>query len=142
MDDVIEDRDRPRWGRIAVLAGAGLLAVAALVFGLTQLVTGAPETSPSPSPSSPSATPTSTPTQNTDDEDDDVPGMSSDFSPLLPEAMNGQEAIDALGDRIETAAKRNGKTVEELEELLLRDTTAHISPNGYLVYLDDFGGNG
>lgn len=137
-----EDIERPRWGRIALLAGAGLLVVVALVFGLTQLIGGDPETAPPSSPPSPSATPTATPTETTDDEDDDVPGMSSDFSPLLPEAMNGQEAIDALGDRIETAAKRNGKTVEELEELLLRDETAHISPNGYLVYLDDFGGNG
>lgn len=137
-----EDIERPRWGRIALLAGAGLLVVVALVLGLTQLIGGDPETAPPSSPPPPSATPTATPTETTDDEDDDVPGMSSDFSPLLPEAMNGQEAIDALGDRIETAAKRNGKTVEELEELLLRDETAHISPNGYLVYLDDFGGNG
>ena len=140
-----EDIERPRWGRIALQAGAGLLVVVALLFGLTQLIGGDPETAPDSSPLSPSATPTATPTETTettDDEDDDVPGMSSDFSPLLPEAMNGQEAIDALGDRIETVAKRNGKTVEELEELLLRDETAHISPNGYLVYLDDFGGNG
>ncbi|MFC7945288.1 hypothetical protein ACFUPZ_18685 [Microbacterium oxydans] len=60
------------------------------------------------------------------------------FGSVLPETMGGEEAIDALGDNIETVARRNGKTVEELTELLLRDTTAKISPEGFIVYRDSF----
>lgn len=144
MTDTIE---HPRWGRIAALAAAGLLVVAALVFGLLQLGGDGSTAAPADASPSPTATATtsSTPTETSgtnDEGDGDVPGTSSDFNSLLPEAMNGQEAIDALGDKIEVVAKRNGKSVEELEELLLRDKTAHISPNGFIVYLDTSGPRG
>lgn len=139
-----ETIERPRWGRIAALAAAGLVVVAALVFGLMQLGGGGTTAAPSTPAPSPTATSTGTPTatatpSTTDEEDGDVPGLNSDFSTLLPEALNGQEAIDALGDNIELAAKRNGQTVEQLQELLLRDKTVHISTNGYIVYYDNSG---
>lgn len=60
----------------------------------------------------------------------------SDVSALLPESMSGQAAIDALGDKIDLAADRNNKTVDEFTELLLRDPTVHVSPSGRLVYID------
>ena len=59
---------------------------------------------------------------------------------VLPEEMSGQEAIDALGDKIEFVANRNGKTVDELKDLLLRDATAHVSTSGDIFFRDDFGG--
>ncbi len=57
---------------------------------------------------------------------------------LLNEELNGQEAIDALGDNIDTVAKRIGKSPEELKELLLRDSSAHVTPKGFVVYRDTF----
>lgn len=61
-------------------------------------------------------------------------GLKSQSGQVLPKAMGGQEAIDALGDDIEVVAERNGKTVEELKELLLRDHSAKVSKNGFLLY--------
>lgn len=55
---------------------------------------------------------------------------------VLPEAMSGQEAIDALGPKINQVAEQNSLTVEELEALLLRDDSAHVSKSGRLLYLD------
>jgi hypothetical protein len=55
---------------------------------------------------------------------------------FLPEPMSGQDAIDALGDDLERVAEMNNRTPEELRELLLRDKTLHVSPNGFLMYVD------
>lgn len=55
---------------------------------------------------------------------------------VLPTDMNGQQAIDALGDDIDRVAELNGKTTQELKELLLRDNTVHISKFGYILYKD------
>lgn len=55
---------------------------------------------------------------------------------VLPKAMSGQEAIDALGDKIDVVAKRVGKTPEELKELLLRDKSARVTPEGNIRYHD------
>lgn len=57
---------------------------------------------------------------------------------LLEKELSGQEAIDALGDKIDTVAERVGKTPEELKELLLRDPSAHVTPKGFVVYRDSF----
>lgn len=56
---------------------------------------------------------------------------------VLPSTMNGQDAIDALGDKIDAVAKQNGMTADELEELLLRDKSAHITKRGFIVYYDN-----
>lgn len=67
------------------------------------------------------------------EEDDD---MAIRIQKVLPEPMNGQEAIDALGDNLEAVARQNGKTVEELEDLLLRDASAFVSKNGFIYHRD------
>lgn len=154
MTENVENTDQaaqPRWKRILLLTAAAGAVVAVLIVALMQFTGGAsgdadtspaPSVSASPSPSG-EATGTPAPTDTPTTEGDDVPGIITDTGPLLPERMSGQAAIDALGDNIAVAAKRSGKTVEELTDLLLRDSTAHISTNGYLVYIDDVsGGNG
>ncbi|NED95595.1 hypothetical protein G1H11_09750 [Phytoactinopolyspora alkaliphila] len=60
----------------------------------------------------------------------------SQVGDVLPESMGGQEAIDSLGDKLERVAKMNNRTPEELRELLLRDKTVKVSPNGFLLYED------
>ena len=55
---------------------------------------------------------------------------------VLPRAMSGQEAIDALGDNIDRVADQNHLTVNELKEKLLQDATLHVSKSGRLVFLD------
>lgn len=58
---------------------------------------------------------------------------------VLPEEMSGQEAIDALGDKIDVVAKRIGKTPDELKEMLLKNPSAHVTPYGNVVFKDNFG---
>lgn len=151
MTENVENTDQaaqPRWKRILLLTAAAGAVVAVLIVALMQFTGGAsgdadaspaPSASASPSPTS-DTTGTPAPTDTPTEEGDDVPGINSSSTPLLPETMNGQAAIDALGDNIAVVAERSGKTVEQLTELLLRDKTAHVSTNGYLLYLDDFGG--
>jgi hypothetical protein len=50
----------------------------------------------------------------------------------------GFQGLLQAGDRIAVVAKRNNKTVEELSDLLLRDRSAQISPEGFIVYNDSF----
>lgn len=57
----------------------------------------------------------------------------SDTSEVLPRAMSGQEAIDALGDDIDIVAKRNGMSADELEEMLLKNPSAKVSKNGFIL---------
>jgi hypothetical protein len=76
---------------------------------------------------------------STDDEpaeDDVTEGMTPMGGDVLPEPMGGQEAIDALGDDLQAVAELNNRDVDELRELLLRDHTLRISPNGFLFYID------
>lgn len=55
---------------------------------------------------------------------------------VLDEPKSGQEAIDALGDKIDVVAERNGMTVDELTHLLQTDSTVHISVTGSIYYRD------
>lgn len=56
---------------------------------------------------------------------------------VLDTELSGQEAIDALGDEIDYVAKLAGKTPDEVEELLLRDPSAHVTTQGRIVYRDN-----
>ena len=124
-----ENPEPTRRVRLIVLAALAVATVAGLVVGATQLAgIGGPASDSAPIP-----------TDAASPQEDDVKAPNSDFSKLLPESKSGQEAIDALGDNLAVAAKRNNMTVEELQALLLRDATAHISTSGYIVYLDDNG---
>lgn len=126
-----EEHTRPNRRRIIVVVIVAVIIVAAAVFGITYLIGNA---SGSSGPDVPGPTETSAPADpDTGEDGDDV-----EFTPtplqVLPEPMGGQEAIDALGDRIEIVAKRNGMTAEQLEELLLRDESARVSTNGFILY--------
>jgi len=119
---------------ITVVLVAGILIVGVLSMNRGSAVPGA-DASASPQAT---ATPTTTPTDSDDSTEGGTVEPTPAFGSVLPEAMGGQEAIDALGDDLEAVADRNGKTVEELTALLLRDATAKISPRGFIVYSDSF----
>lgn len=55
---------------------------------------------------------------------------------VLRRAMSGQDAIDALGERLEWVAQLNGMSVDDLRDLLLRDATVTVAPSGRLMYDD------
>ncbi|WP_166356252.1 hypothetical protein [Phytoactinopolyspora limicola] len=55
---------------------------------------------------------------------------------VLPEPMNGVEAIEALGDKLDLVARRNGMTPEKLRATMERDRSLWISPRGFIVYRD------
>lgn len=99
---------------------AAVVLIGGVVFGAVQLSGGNDSTAPSGG------------TVGQTDEGDEVQQLPTP----LPKAMAGQEAIDALGDDIDLVAKRNNMTTEKLEELLLKDPTAHISKTGHLMYKD------
>ncbi|MFG6475665.1 hypothetical protein ACFXP7_04680 [Microbacterium sp. P06] len=142
MAENIERRGFPR--AAVITAGALAVAIVALVIvGVVNLsandsATPSSEVSPTSS-SDGEATPTEQPTP---EPESTVTTPSSFPSSVLPEAMSGQAAIDALGDRIDVVANRNGKSVEELTDLLLRDKTVHISTTGNIFFQDDFGSDG
>ncbi|WP_334152131.1 hypothetical protein [Microbacterium sp.] len=118
---------------IMVVIVAGILIVGVLSMNQGSAAPGA-DASASPQATASPTTPT--------DPDDSTEGGTVEptpaFGSVLPEAMGGQEAIDALGDDLQAVADRNGKTVEELTALLLRDATAKVSPSGFIVYSDSF----
>lgn len=138
MTENVQKKQNP--ARALVLALVALIVVGGIVLVLVQRNGSASESA------APTSTATSDPTAPTDaneEGEDDVQGMTPGPSlgptTFLEKEMGGQEAIDALGDKIEKVAERNGKTVEELTDLLLRDQTAVISPRGFLLFKDDFG---
>jgi len=116
-------------GRPIAYAVLAVAVVAGGVFGATQLASHGEPASSSPYN-------TDAPTDAVTPQKDDVDKPSPLSAKLLPEAQSGQEAIDSLGDSIAVAAKRNGMTVDELTELLLRDQTAHVSTSGFILYID------
>ncbi|WP_129669499.1 hypothetical protein [Phytoactinopolyspora endophytica] len=91
--------------------------------------------------------PSAGPTASSSTADPDDPGDPDDTAapatgPLtpaggfLPEPMGGQEAIDELGENLERVATINDMSAEELRELLLRDQTLRVSPDGHLFYVE------
>lgn len=67
---------------------------------------------------------------------DDQQLATGEGTTMLPEAMSGQQAIDALGDKLAVVAERNNMTAEKLRKLLLTDSTLHVTPAGSLLYVD------
>lgn len=120
---------------------ATVVVLAGIIIGVTYLTSGGTTPSGTESPR-PSASPSDTTTPDPDggEDGDDVEVVPTPSSEVLTEPLGGQEAIDALGDKIEIVAQRNGKTVEQLEELLLRDKAAKVSTDGYIVYIDSKNG--
>ena len=63
-----------------------------------------------------------------------APGGQED---LLPEPLGGQEAIDALGERLGHVAELNGMTTADLRDALLTDASLRVAPSGRLLYDDE-----
>ncbi|MGN0064810.1 MAG: fibronectin type III domain-containing protein [Nocardioides sp.] len=55
---------------------------------------------------------------------------------LLEESLNGQDAIDALGDDLPEAAAINGVSAADLKEQLLEDEAMWLDPDGRLFAVD------
>lgn len=127
--------ERSRSLRPIVVSVLAVAVAGAIAFGVSQLVGGG-----SGSDDTVATTDAAADGDTTQDESSDASsGSGEPAGQVLPEPMAGQAAIDALGDKIEFVAQRNGKTVDDLKALLLRDATAHINTSGFVVYLDTFG---
>ncbi|WP_427868798.1 hypothetical protein [Leucobacter luti] len=131
-----------RKNRTALIVIGALVLAAAAVFVTFQLLSTAADNSGADGHASAGDQTTTTPDSGGDQSKEDDVTQSPTPTPapgggFLPEKMNGQEAIDALGDNIDAVAKKNGKTTEELKDLLLRNKTAFVTPSGHLVYLDN-----
>lgn len=122
-----------RRGPLIVLFTAAVIAVGAGVFAITQQPQVVGGSTASPSASESPATTTPTPGAEGDEGTDETTLASSN---VLDEPKSGQEAIDALGDKIDVVAERNGMTVDELTHLLLTDSTANVSVTGSIFYRD------
>ncbi|MBK0418855.1 hypothetical protein JD276_07395 [Leucobacter sp. CSA1] len=134
---------RSRKGLLVTLVVLAIVIAAAIVFGVMQMTTNGDSTSPASNGTDTSET--EAPGTPGDDDTDgagnggdegtgDEGGVKSDTRQVLPKTMGGQDAIEALGDDIDVVAERNGMTVDELKELLLRDKSAKVSKNGFLLY--------
>lgn len=127
-----ERRPGKRRGPLIALFAAAAVVVGAGAFAISQQPGAVP---------TPTATSTSTTARTeqpetpapTNEGDDDVKLGSTN---VLDEPKSGQEAIDALGDKIGVVAERNGMTVDELTHLLQTDSTVHISVTGSIYYRD------
>lgn len=128
--------ERSRSLRPIVVSVLAVAVAGAIAFGISQLVGGG-----SGSDDTVATTDAAADGDTTQDESssEGSSGSGEPVGQVLPEPMAGQAAIDALGDKIEFVAQRNGKTVDDLKALLLRDSTAHINTSGFVVYLDTFG---
>ena len=56
----------------------------------------------------------------------------------FPGSTRGQEAIEALGDRLPEVAMRYGKSAERLQELFQQNSDLWLDPEDSLVYLCSF----
>lgn len=130
--------------RVIVVAVVALIVIVGVIVVVVQRSAGEQGVSAptSTTSSTPTSTTSSTPTSdmNTTGEDD-VQGMASSSGSFLDEEMSGQEAIDALGDRLGAVAERNGMTEERLVKVLQNDPSAWVTPNGFIKYKDDRGKN-
>lgn len=130
------ENPRPRRGRLIALFAAAAVVVGAAAFAIAQQQGGAPQSSVTPAPSTPDGTETPAPTPTSDpttDPEGDA-GVRLGTTTVLDEEMGGQEAVDALGDRIDVVAQRNGMTADELTELLLTDPTARVTTKGFVYF--------
>lgn len=70
----------------------------------------------------------------------DLPSSDETESPFpqisLKEKLNGQAAVDALGDNLPLVAKAYGMSAERLEAILISDQTAWIDQVGRLLYVE------
>lgn len=128
---------RRRKGLLVALAVIAIVVAGAIVFGVVQMTSGDDSEAPPPDGTSePADSDTSGSSGdgadgNSGDADDSTgDDVKPSTNQVLPEAKGGQEAIDALGDKMGIVAQRNDMTVEELEEFLLSNPSAKVAPNG------------
>lgn len=115
----------------AAVVGAGVFAIAQQP-GATPSSTSTPTSSATQTAEEVAEPETPTPTPDGDGGD----GVKLGTTNLLDEPKSGKEAIDALGDKIDVVAERNGMTVDELTHLLQTDSTVHVSVTGSIYYVD------
>lgn len=135
---------------MATLAATGMVAIAVTTVACAPVSSGTDSSDDATASSdatadSDSSSPSTTESGDSSSAEDAADGKDSDAgtsvgtlpsNKVLPKEMSGQEAIDALGDKITVVAKRVGKTPEELKELLLRDKSARVTPEGNVRYHD------
>lgn len=128
---------RRRGPLIALFAGA-VLVVGAAAFAIAQQPGSDSEAESTATSTSQTQTVDPTAPATSAQPTDGDEGTDVEFGTIrvLDEPKSGQEAIDALGDKIDVVAKRNRMTVDELEHLLLTDSTVHISVTGSIYYRD------
>lgn len=122
--------------RRTVLAAAAAVVVVALAVVLAVWLTrGSGDDDPAgDSVAVPSDAPSaSAPSDAGTDAGTVAPGGQGD---VLPRAMSGQEAIDALGEHLDHVAELNDMTPDQLRDLLLRDASVEVTPSGRLMYDD------
>ena len=134
-----EGRPGTRRGPLIALFAVAAVVVAVAIFAIVQQPSGdpTPAGSPTAEQTAGTETPSTTPAPTTS------PGGAgaTEGTPLpsanvLDEPKSGQEAIDALGDKNEIVAERNGMTVDQVTNLLQTDATAHVSVTGSIYYVD------
>ena len=134
-----ETEQRTNW-TLRILLGVLVVAIIAVVVFAFFNFGGNDDNGADPTTSATdNATPTAPePTDTDSDEgDDDVevsPTPTGAATPVLEAPLSGQEAIDELGDDMQIVADRNNMTVEELEELLLKDPNAVVSTTGHIYF--------
>ena len=133
----IHESKKPRTLLITIAAILGVVVIAVGAFFIWSASSSSEGTDQQGENSSSGATSGNESTDEGGDMSDPTQPGTVAGTGYLPSTMNGQEAIDALGDKIDAVAKQNGMSSDELEELLLRDNSAHITKRGFIVYFDN-----
>ncbi|HZU92259.1 MAG TPA: hypothetical protein VFF85_01465 [Microbacterium sp.] len=134
-----EGRPGTRRGPLIALFAVAAVVVAVAIFAIVQQPSGdpTPAESPTAEQTAGTETPSTTPAPTTSPGGEGgTDGTALPTAAVLDEPKSGQEAIDALGDKIEIVAERNGMTVDQVTNLLQTDATAHVSVTGSIYYVD------
>lgn len=135
---------RRRGGLLITLIVIAVVIAVAIIFGVMQMNpsntsntpgSDEPGTSETATPETPSGGSDSASAADGDGQESEgrADGMRPSKQQVLSKPMSGQEAIDALGDDIAVVAERNGKSVEELKDLLLRNPSAKVTQDGDIL---------
>ena len=138
---MVSDSTERQKRTVVIASAAGVVLVAAIAAATVGVLSGSKDDSATDASAGSAAAAQQSDEQATNGEDAVDPSQNSSRrlaqGSVLPEPMGGQDAIDALGDNLDVVAQRSGKTTDELEALLLRDTTLRVSTSGFLYYVDN-----
>lgn len=137
---MVSDSTERQKRTVVIASAAGVVLVAAIAAATVGVLSGSKDDTAADAGAEAPAAAQQNDEQTTNAEDAVDPSQNSSRrlaqGSVLPEPMGGQAAIDALGDNLEVVAQRSGKTTDELEALLLRDSTLRVSTSGFLYYVD------